>query len=287
MVSELLAKLCEKKGTIKVIDFGCANGNTFAQRAEGFSKQIEYYGADSSYAALKEAIENFDGFYKSIHFLLYNFDDEDFEPTFREYRQEENIKGYDLVYISSLLLLLKNPQKLLDVSKSVLSNGGQLFVLDIDDRNTCWTCKNPEKQEYYDKLYKRAMQICLNGKTTGNRHSGRNVEAMLKKAGFKNVVLLNGESDNVHGLCTADMVDADKEAFAEMLFGFIKRSVDQPDCDEETKKWFYEHLDEMKAGFLDKDLSFNLGYMTFLASNSELLLKKQGGTSSYESNGLM
>lgn len=287
LVKELFNKLLSRKSPIHVLDLGCANGNSFAERSKGFNDSIIYLGVDSSETALTEAAETLLNFYKETNLIQTNIENETFENDLTNYMQLQNISGFDFVNISSLLLLLQNPQKLLNITKSVLSENGQLFILDIDDRNTCWTCRNPEKKEYYDKLYKKAMEICFNGKTTGNRHSGRNILKMLKSAGFKNFTLLNGTNEEVHGLCTADMQNEDKEAFASMLFNFIKRSVDHPECDESTKVWYYEYLEELKAGFLDPDLTFSLGYMTFLASNSELMLSPNGSEENYEINRFM
>lgn len=271
-ISDLLKSLSQKNSAMRVLDLGCANGNSFFRRASDFCDKIAYVGVDSSSSALEELNANFSDFYSFCALLNANVEDETFASSLLTLMQNNDIDKFDLVNISSLLLLLKNPIELLATMKKMLSKDGQLFILDIDDRNTYWQCSDPAKRSYYNKLYGKAMEICLNGKTTGNRHSGRNIVQMLRKVGFKNVEILNGTNDEVHGLCNKDMPDEDKEAFAEMLFGFIKRSVDQPDTDEETKAWFYENLQNLKQGFLDPDLTFSLGYMTFLASNSTLAL---------------
>ncbi len=268
-VRSLIAKLLSKRSPLRVLDLGCANGNSFFKRADGFQDRIIYTGVDSSATALEELNKNLSKRYDSCFLLNANVEDE----NFKEQMQSQKISKFDFIDISSLLLLLKNPEKVLAVVKDLLNkDGGQLFILDIDDRNTHWNCSNPQKAKYYDELYGRAMEICLNGKTTGNRHSGRNILTMLENVGFKHGAILNGTNDEVHGLNTKDMPDEDKVAFADMLFGFIKRTVDQPDTDKETKQWFDANLNALKQGFLDPDLTFSLGYMTFIASNSKLLL---------------
>ena len=120
------------------------------------------------------------------------------------------------------------------------------------------------------------MQICFKSKTTGNRHSGRNVLKYLSDCDLKSSKVLNQDDGEICGLNTAEMPEEDKEAFAYMLFDSIERGItmtlrDNPDDPEliDDYRWFIENKPNLIDGFKDNDLTFNLGYMVFRASGKE------------------
>ena len=254
-----------------VLDVGSNNGNSIMTALSSKLENIQQLiGLEKDKDCVRQANKNFGS--EKVKFFAVDVESQNFEQQLKQIMEASKIESFNFINITSLLLLLKNPESFLKSISKFLSKDGYMLILDIDDRLTTWSCKS-DKSEFYDKLYTRAMQICFKAKTTGNRHSGQQVLKHLKSCSLKNCCLLNQQNGEVHGLQTKEMPMEDRELFAHMLFDFIERGVtadyqERPQDKEVSAdyKWFVNNKSNLISGFLDKDLDFNLGYMIFGAN---------------------
>lgn len=259
---------------LKVLDVGSNNGNGIMSVVlPKFDNIDRLVGLERDEACVDSANENYGC--DKVQFFAVDVESHDFEAQLKKIMEQVKVESFDLINITSLLLLLRSPDEFLKTVSKFLSKDGEIFILDIDDGFTKWHCKS-DRAEYYDQIYSRAMQICFKSKTTGNRASGRNVLGYLKDCNLKGCEILNEGDGEMHGLNTSDMPMEDREAFAYMLFDFIERGVtmtlkDNPQDPEavEDYEWFMKNKSNLIEGFMDRNLTFNLGYLVFGARGSE------------------
>ena len=262
-------KFLSRKG-LKVLDIGSNNGNAIMTVLLPKLDVIDkFVGIEKNQDCVNVANKKYGS--KKIKFFAVDVESQNFEQQLKDIMKKFKIHSFDFINITSLLLLLKQPDKFLKSISKFLSKDGELFILDIDDGFTKWSC-NSNKAGYYDQIYSRAMQICFKSKTTGNRFSGREILKYLSACNLQNCKILNQENNAFHGLQTNDMPMKDREAFAYMLFDFIERGVtsslkENPQNLEnlEDYEWFIKNKPNLIDGFMDKNLNFNLGYMIFSA----------------------
>ena len=259
---------------LKVLDVGSNNGNGIMSVVlPKFDNIDRLVGLEKNENCVDEANANYGS--DRVQFFAVDVESHDFERQLKNIMKQCNVNSFDLINITSLLLLLKHPDTFLKSISQFLSKDGEIFILDIDDGFTKWHCES-DRAKYYDQIYSRAMQICFKSKTTGNRSSGRNVLGYLNNCNLNDCEILNEGDDEVYGLNTSTMPMEDREAFAYMLFDFIERGItatliDDPQNPEliSDYEWFNANKSNLIEGFMDSDLSFNLGYMIFGARGKE------------------
>ena len=169
------------------------------------------------------------------------------------------IESFNVIHISMLLLHLKKPFNLLKVVRKYLSKDGVLFIRDIDDGlNIAYP---DEKSDF-----KRVVDMCNILDTSGYRHCGREIYTLLKRTGYKNVVL------EKNGLSTIEMNFEAREALFDTYFSFVLEDAEimmkrhpENETAKENYEWLKNNYENLEERFLDSNFYFNLGFMTFTA----------------------
>lgn len=169
----LISGLFSGKSGLSVLDIGCNNGAKAFRLFENdmFSRVI---GIDCN----EKLIEKADKAYGSRKFSFYKADIE--SPEFAE---DFNIQQFDIIYISFVLMHLRDPEALLVRLKSLLKPDGVLIVTEGNDG-------------IYDispggaELLRGALEILKKDKYAGNRETGKTLPDILSKCGYSDTETL-------------------------------------------------------------------------------------------------
>ena len=169
----LISGLFSGKSGLSVLDIGCNNGAKAFGLFENdmFSRVI---GIDCN----EKLIEKADKAYGSRKFSFYKADIE--SPAFAE---NLNIQQFDIIYISFVLMHLRDPEALLVRLKSLLKPDGLLIVTEGNDGISYISPCGAE-------LLRGALEILKKDKYAGNRETGKTLPDILSKCGYSDTETL-------------------------------------------------------------------------------------------------
>lgn len=250
-------RLFEGRENCVVLDVGCNNGNNVVACIGSRSEVSFIVGVDKVESVIYKANE----LYKAPQYAFSCMDCSaaDFREKLQALMNAQNIKSFDIIHISMLLLHLQNPGMTLSVLREFLSDNGCLFIRDIDDSL---------KLAYPDNhgRFERAFSICNMDCNSGYRTGGREIYSLLVQAGYHNVFLQR------KGLDTIGMSPVDKDDFFNVCFSYIAEDLKyltklEPDnmCWNENSDWFEENYNAMDDEFSSSDFFFQAGFMVYTA----------------------
>jgi SAM-dependent methyltransferase len=195
-----------------------------------------------------------------IGFFQSNVEAEDFEERLEEIVEQMDIREFNIINISMLLLHLKSPYRLLRIVRKYLARGGRIIVKDIDDGfNLVYPDDGGD--------FARVIDICNRNETSGYRHSGRQVYTLLRRAGYRDIVLEKA------GLSTVGMNYEERDALFDTYFSFIREDLaimaERYPHDKRVLQdyaWYTKNYEDLEERFQDETLFFNLGFVMFTAS---------------------
>ena len=249
-------RLLEGKQDVAVLDIGCSDGEVLHDRLGTRPQIANILGIDANRAMLAKAEARFadDGRYA---FLELDCESRDLVPALRDYLAQRGLTGFDFVNISMVLLHLKRPYVLLRSIRPLLNADARIFVRDIDDGlNVAF----PDDDGWFGRL----NELCAELPTTGCRTSGRQIYGMLRRAGYKDVVLERS------GLSTVGMTHEQRYAMFMTCFDWLGGDLDVR-CKEEPentryledKQWFDENVYDFEERFQDPSFFYQEGFMVF------------------------
>lgn len=162
-----------------ILDVGCANGSNIMSII-GKYPYGNLLGVDINRDKIKEATEVY-GSEKNT-FLACDINTEDFRNYLDDYLDNLDVRGFDVIYVSFLLLHTGQPVNILKLLKRFLNKNGCLYIQDIDDgTNIAYPGTN---------FFEKAFFLWDNSKESGDRRCGRKIPQYLKEAGFTETALL-------------------------------------------------------------------------------------------------
>ena len=240
------------KKNINILDLGCSNGRGMMERLgkrEGLYNRL--IGIDSSASSIDEARYYYDN--KNISFYVVDVESEDFLSKMHGIMKQEGIDGFDFINCQSLLLHLKNPFNVLKSVRSLMNDGGIIFILDVDDG---LTLAYPDKDHLISHLFDIDYQL----PTTGNRHCGRTIPGLLSLAGYKDIVLEKA------GINTCSLTHEERETLFRFNYDFIKAGLEATVKKDPNNREMQNHLnwvikmgDEMEKRFYSDSFFFTYG----------------------------
>lgn len=165
-----------RKG-ITVLDIGCNDGTKTIERfsSEAVSRVIGLeYNSELALNAQKK--------YGNNKFSFYPFDIE--APGFSERLQllmeEKEMEGFDVIYMSLVLMHLSDMPKVLCEIRSFLKEDGHLVIIEAEDEASTLT---PDKKGLLESF----LTILKKDKYSGNRDAGKIVCDLLAFAGYEHI----------------------------------------------------------------------------------------------------
>ena len=214
---------------------------------------LEYDGKSVQAANEKYGLEN------KIAFYEIDLEDEDFSDKLEEIVEGQNVKKFNVINISMVLLHLKSPYKLLKTLRKFLTDDGTVIVKDIDDG---LNLEYPDEQGEFA----RVVGICRKNDTSGFRESGRQILTVLNRSGYKKVKL------EKQCLSTVGMNFEQRSALFDTYFSFVLEDLkimrDRYPDDKRILadyEWYTKSYDDLEEKFQDDAFFFSLGFMIFTA----------------------
>lgn len=241
--------LKSKGGKVWVLDVGCNEGD----------KTVSLFSSDSVEKVIgleynKDLAEDAQKKWGDDRFSFYNLDVEsdDFLSKLDDIMKRENVEAFDVIYLSLVLLHLKNPDAFLLKLKPLLKDNGTLVIVEGDDSSSFLV---PDE----DGLLKDFMKILNKDKYSGNRTLGKTIEKRLIKSGYiislpvNAIVAEFGEREKKRDIYT-------------VFFSYLEGDVDillKEDKDNEEYKawaeWLSENSSKLEKIIKSDDSCINMG----------------------------
>ena len=241
-----------------ILDVGSNNGDFVMDRIANCDKLDKLIGLEYDGKSVQAANEKY-GLENKIAFYEIDLEDEDFSDKLEEIVEGQNVKKFNVINISMVLLHLKSPYKLLKTLRKFLTDDGTVIVKDIDDGlNLAY----PDEQGEFA----RVVGICRKNDTSGFRESGRQILTVLNRSGYKKVKL------EKQCLSTVGMNFEQRSALFDTYFSFVLEDLkimrDRYPDDKRILadyEWYTKSYDDLEEKFQDDAFFFSLGFMIFTA----------------------
>lgn len=159
-----------------ILDVGCSDG---ANCIKNFKERNYSYllGFDIDEKKIETANKRYQD--EKNSFIHADVLGDDFEDKISTYLKKKNLKGFDLIHISCVILHLSDPKKALSRLHKFLTDEGRIFIVDEDDgMNVAY----PEDEFFTDAYY-----IWDHSFESGDRHCGRKIPGYLSDCGYSNI----------------------------------------------------------------------------------------------------
>ncbi|MBR3224582.1 MAG: TIR domain-containing protein [Atopobiaceae bacterium] len=251
-------RLLKGRENVAVLDIGCSDGEVLHDRL-GFRDEVtSLLGVDANVAMLDKARMRFasDSRYT---FMEADCENVGIRRVLEDYLHNSGLTGFDFVNISMVLLHLKRPYVTLRSIRPLLNENACVFVRDIDDG---FNVAYPDEEGTFARL----NSICASLPTTGCRTSGRQIYSMLRRAGYKDIVLERS------GLSTVGMNHDQRYAMFMTCFDWLGgdlnlRCQEHPNNDgfRDDRDWFEEKVYDFEEQFQDPTFFYQEGFVTYTA----------------------
>ena len=170
-------KLLEGKSGLRLLDVGCNDGSKTMDRFD--LPQVErIMGLEYNEGLARRAQEKYGGGKASFHSC--DLEDPDFPVQMAGLMEADGIEGFDLIYISFVLMHLKRPDLMLARLRPLLAPGGCLLIEEADDA----ACRlEPDEQG----LFRQFIQMLPVDPYAGNRRCGEQVAGWLERCGYREI----------------------------------------------------------------------------------------------------
>ncbi len=242
--------LKSKEGKVSVLDVGCNEGD----------KTVSLFSADSVEKVIgleynKDLAEKAQSKFGDDRFSFYSLDVEsdDFLSRIGDIMKRENVEAFDVIYLSVVLLHLKDPDALLLKLKPLLKDDGTLVIVEGDDSSSFLV---PDEEG----LLKGFLEILNKDKYSGNRTLGKTIEKRLVKSGYIIISL------PVNAIAAGLGEREKKKVIYTVFFSYLKEDVaillKEEKDNEEYKawaKWLRENSSKLEKIIKSDDSYINMG----------------------------
>ena len=253
---KIFHRLLDDKKDIEVLDVGSNNGNTIMRSVVPTYDIKHIIGLEYSDKVYQKSLQ----YVGSTPFKPYQTDveAEDFVNTLKSICEENNIEGFDLIFVSFLLLHLKKPGILIRKIRRFLKPDGYIFIRDVDDLQIV---SYPDNK----RIVKTFKDIDAKLAHTGYRRMGRELYTHLKQAEYHDIEII-GEDISTIGRDYDERMD-----LMDMNFSYIKENVvdmitpGKPSKFDGYLTWVEDHYDDLEALFADSTYYFKVGLVAIIA----------------------
>ena len=253
---KIFRRLLEGKKDIEVLDVGSNNGNTIMNSAVPEYDVKHIIGLEYSDKMYNEALK----YVGVTPYKPYQMDveAEDFVDNLKKTCEENNIEGFDLIFVSFLLLHLKKPGMLIRRLRKFLKPDGYIFIRDVDDQQIV---SYPDP----NNIVKAFKDIDSKLAHTGYRYMARELYTHLKQAEYRDIEII-GEDISTIGRDIDERMD-----LMNMNFSYIKENVQDMINPEKQSRfdgyltWVDDHYDDLENLFADSTYYFKVGLVAIIA----------------------
>ena len=221
----VLAQIFSEGRNLSVLDIGCNDGKKTVERfsSESVSQVV---GLEYNEKLAKKAQKT----YGNEQFSFYPVDVEAkcFSERLRTIMTEKQIDGFDVIYLSFVLMHLNDVKRLLLNLQPFLKENGKLFVIEANDSAS--TLNNDE-----NGLLGEFLEILKKDKYSGNREVGANICELLSDNGYKDICVWHD------AISAAEGEMKKKKAIFTTFFTYLNEDIllllDAEPNNEEYRSW--------------------------------------------------
>lgn len=245
--------LFSKGKNLSVLDIGCNDGNktTSSFSYDSISKVIGIeYNVELATKAEKEFGNN------KFYFTALDAEQDDFSEHLREIMKQKGIVAFDCIYLSFVLMHLKNPRKVLLNLHNFLKEDGSLVVVEANDSASYLSSSHTGEN---DNLLRTFLEILREDKYSGNRTLGSEVENIVKECGYKDIRFW------CDAVCAKRGEKERKKDIITTFFSYLSEDVDilleeeNKDIYKEWKEWLSNNWKELESIILNDESEISMG----------------------------
>ncbi len=243
-------RLLSGRSNLKVLDVGCNDG----------SKTVDWFSCPEISQVIgleyhRELARKAQHQYGGERFAFYPCDVEasDFPVWLSSLMVSSGVEGFDIIYVSFLLMHLKKPEELLRRLRRVLAPGGRLVVVEADD-TISEICPDPHH------LLRDFLNILSFEPLSGDRTCGGRIPALLADCGYGDIAMANktvgagaGEGDK-------------KRAMFDVFFSYLPQDLcllreKEPDNSHYAAcaAWLERHYEELRNLIVAQNSKISMG----------------------------
>lgn len=175
----VLTQAMNEKKQLCVLDIGCNDGTkTKALFSRDNVKKV--IGLEYNEKLAETAQKNFGD--DKFSFYGADVEKESFSQSLQELMDKNNIEKFDVIYLSFLLMHLKEPKALLKILHRFLASDGRLIIVEANDGISSLSGDEDELLEHF-------LDILDKDPYSGNRRLGAILEDMLEQCDYENITL--------------------------------------------------------------------------------------------------
>jgi len=221
----ILTQIFSEERNLSVLDIGCNDGQKTVERfsSESVSHVI---GLEYNEKLAAKAQKT----YGNEHFSFYPFDveTEGFSENLRAIMAEKQIDGFDVIYLSFVLMHLSDVKGLLLDLYPFLKENGKLFIVEANDAAS--TLNNDEKG-----LLGEFLEMLKKDKYSGNRTVGATICEVLSDCGYRDICVWHDAVSATEG------EKEKKKAIFTTFFSYLSEDIllllDAEPDNEEYRSW--------------------------------------------------
>ncbi len=236
-------------GIQTVLDIGCNDGEKTVS-IFSYNSISNVVGLEYNKKLAQKAQKDFGN--DKFFFSTLDVESDDFLVTLGSIMKDKGIKAFDCIYLSFVLMHLKNPQKLLISLQGLLKDEGALVIVEANDSASSLSGDTGH-------LLATFLDILNKDKYSGNRSLGASVEQMVKACGYEDIKIW------CDAVSASPGEQAKKQAIITTFFSYLEEDVDillkEEDCEEyrKWKDWLVCHLPELESLILKEDSEISMG----------------------------
>lgn len=254
----IFGSLFSKGKNLSVLDIGCNDGEktTSSFSYDSISKVIGIeYNVELATKAEKELGNN------KFYFTALDAEQDDFSENLRKIMKQNGIEAFDCIYLSFVLMHLKNQRKLLLNLHDFLKEDGSLIIVEANDSASYLTNDK-------NNLLGTFLEILKDDKYSGNRTLGKEVENIVKECSYEDIHLW---CDSV---CAKRGERERKKNIITTFFSYLSEDVDillaeeNKDKYRQWKEWLCNNWNELESLILNDDSEISMGMKIFSCKKS-------------------
>ena len=248
--SPVINRILSGKEEAYVLDVGCNDGYKTAALFSDY-ENVMVIGLEY----LEDMAAKAQNTYGNGRFSFYrcNVEQEHFTKELEEMMEKKEMKAFDVIYLSFVLMHLKNPENLLLKLKDFLSEDGRLIIVEPFDHSSSLV---PDREHLLDKF----LEILSSDPLAGNRSLGLGLKELLYDCGYCDLRI---ETDSI----TCDCKDIKKKQYVfETFFSYLPQDIDilcnqEPEnlAYKEWKSWINTHYSKLEQLIMRMDTSISMG----------------------------
>lgn len=246
----VLARIFSCNRELFVLDVGCNDGSKTVERfsSEAVSKVI---GLEYNTELTRKAGSLYGG--GKFSFYGVDVEAEDFSIRLEDIMREKEIDGFDVIYLSFVLMHVSDAEKLLKRLRPFLKESGVLLIVEADDGSSFLSGEG-------NLLLKEFLGLLGEDEYSGNRNLGSELSPMLSRCGYENVRVW---SDRIYA--GKDEKDTKQAVFTAFFTYFpedtalLLQAEPQNEKYKSWAKWVKEKFPLLKECVLSEDTVISIG----------------------------